>query len=686
MITKQDYNNNLIQSILSDCDVRGIMKSQSFFENICDELSEDGELTINYTSAEFVKEHPRGNIEIFGYDYDEERRVLTLINQEFFQNTENISGLIKLDIENKLNRVRRFFELCSNKVYQELEETSPEYSMAYIIYKYLCENKVDKVRLMLITNGENRTKKNIDIVKNISDIPLEFRIIDINYLYNLYLSNSEEGDSIIDVDLSYLKAADQDDYSSYLTMLSGEDIYNIYDKYGQRLLEQNVRTFLQFKGAVNKGIRTTLEREPTKFFAYNNGITATASEIEIGSDNKIKKLINFQIVNGGQTTSAIYSAKKKSSIDISKVLVQMKLSVVRNKEIHSSFVSKVSEYANTQNKVNKSDFFSNSPFHQEFKEYSRRVWSPATNESQQKTKWFYERVRGEYLNEQSYLKEKEKRLFQLEYPKTQFLDKLLLAKSENSWNRRPDIVSKGAQYSFIHFADQINDKIENNHLSITEGYFKEIVSKVIIFNKLEKIISKASWYKQSYRAQTVAYTLALLSEYLYKNKLIFNFDEIWKNQNIPEEFEELLNSLAEIVYEEINYPEDGSTNIGQWCKKSSCWHSIKNIELEIEIPKKLLTTKEVKKVEIKEDKKLKQLDHGIHIQSVIVNLLENKCWKKMYDHYSKYKDDYNISPLQMDILRSIAEYKIHSPSEKQSKILYSLYERAISENIIEPQN
>ncbi|MGL4951604.1 MAG: hypothetical protein ACRC4L_01315, partial [Mycoplasma sp.] len=253
MITKKQFNDNLIQNILSDCGSRGIMKSQSFFENICEELLEEGELTNNYTSAEFHRETSKGIIEVFGYDYDEERKILTLINQEFFQQINDNVGLTKQEIENKLNRSRRFLDLSFEKRYQQLEETSPAYSMAFKIYELLFEKSIDKICLMLVTNGENKAKKNIDLLKEINGIPLDFKIVDLTYLYNIFTSNNEDNDFYVDVDLPYLIAEDKEDYSSYLTMLNGEDVYQIYDKFGQKLLEQNVRTFLQFKGSVNKG-------------------------------------------------------------------------------------------------------------------------------------------------------------------------------------------------------------------------------------------------------------------------------------------------------------------------------------------------------------------------------------------------------------------------------------------------
>jgi len=40
-------------------------------------------------------------------------------------------------------------------------------------------------------------------------------------------------------------------------------------------LERNVRAFLQAKGKVNRGLQKTLQEEPHRFLAYNNGLCCT---------------------------------------------------------------------------------------------------------------------------------------------------------------------------------------------------------------------------------------------------------------------------------------------------------------------------------------------------------------------------------------------------------------------------
>nr|WP_231619564.1 AIPR family protein [Fictibacillus sp. 5RED26] len=459
--------------------------------------------------------------------------------------------------------------------------------------------------------------------------------------------------------------------------MDGEQLFEIYDEFGQKLLEQNVRTFLQFRGGVNKGIRNTIQYKPDMFFAYNNGITATATQVET-RDGFITKITDFQIVNGGQTTSAIYAAKKNSKLDISKVSIQMKLSVVNNIDKKSEFVSSVSQYANTQNKVNKSDFFSNSPFHKEMKDYSKRIWVATRGGSQKRTHWFYERVRGEYLNEQAYLTPAKKKQFQIENPKNQLIEKTFLAKSENSWDRKPHIVSKGAQYNFEEFANSVTDMLEKNHLAITENYFRDAVAKVILFRETEKIVSKATWYENAFRAQTVAYSIALLSHIIYKKNLFFNFNRVWDDQRLPIELLDIMKIITKEVYERITNPPPGAANIAQWCKKESCWNDVNRIDIDLEPIKKMFKNKEEVKYEQKSEKQLKELDNGIEIQAFVIqtNIEE---WIQLYGYYMTNNNYKSLTITQRDILKKYSEGRISFPSEKQSKVLYNLFQKAVKE-------
>lgn len=675
MISLEEFHEDFLQTILCDTESRGLMKPQAFFEGVCEELVSSGDLTTNYTAADYTKK----GVEIHGYDLDEERKLLSLIAHQFFQE-EEIETLRRKDIESKFKKLKEFFRMIAQNDFHDMEQTSDGYAMACNVAQYLSGKQIERVRLIILTDGR-MTKTLTDLPsESIAGIPLDYRVIDIDYIYRIYLAEFTHQNFEVDVDLPALKVATEtDEYQSYLSVVPGLVLAGIYERFGQKLFEQNVRTFLGARGNTNIGLRNTIEHKPEMFFAYNNGITATASDLEFDGKGHIRKIKNFQIVNGGQTTSSIYSASKK--LDLSKVAVQMKLSVVKDKEHEHTFVADVSRYANTQNKVNPSDFFSNSPFHKEMKDYSSRVWAPAASGAQRRTHWFYERARGEYLNEQRFLTDAKKKSFVLENPKEQYLDKTLLAKSEVSWLRKPNVVSKGAQASFVYFAENITKKIEDDSLSINELYFKEVVSRAILFRRVEKLISAAPWYQNGFRAQTVTYTIAYLSQVVKETHQFLNFGSIWELQTVPDALIPVLEMIAEAVYEDITNPSENVANITQWCKKELCWDSVKQVDLNISLPKSILIDREEKKYEVKSERSEKAIESSIQMQTFVWGA-STSTWKQVYDYFMRSGAGSGVSAVQMDILKKKSLGGIQFPSDKQSKILFDLVQKAKAEGFV----
>ncbi|MGE7593534.1 AIPR family protein [Peribacillus frigoritolerans] len=675
----EEYHESMIQDVLASATSRSLNYGEVFHELICEELVETGELSSNLTSAYFKHLVGRYPMEVAGYAYDEDRQILSVVVSEFFQE-DHIETLTSKIIEQKMKRAMNFVKKSIEGLYRELEETSDSSSMAYFIYDKYQGKQINRIRLLLISDGKiSRSYKEITLPA-LEDIQIETLIVDIEYLFNNYKAQNADTSFEVDINLPYLEVPTKTEkYRSYMTYINGDQLYDIYDKFGKKLLEQNVRTFLQFRGGINKGIRNTLEGAPEMFFAYNNGITATASALNLDINGRITKIHNLQIVNGGQTTSSIYAAKKIYKTDVSNVSVQMKISVVDSTENHSDFVAKVAEYANTQNKVNKSDFFSNSPFHKEFKAYSSKTWIPSN--SQDRQRWFYERVRGEYLNEQSYLSKSEKKKFEKSFPRDKKIDKTILAKSEIAWLRKPNIVSKGGQESFANFAEHISNELEKNNLAITEGYYKDAISRVILFKCVEKTISDSQWFHGGFRANVVAYTISYLSHYIFIKKIYFNFTPIWEEQAVPKDLKELIENLAKNIFSVITEPPKGFGNPGQWTKKLSCWEFIKELDYELDIPSAYLLDKEQQSYILKEAKKTKKMDKGIEAQSFVIGVLIDK-WKKLLDYYSQNSNRTSLKTNEYDILMKMATGKLDLPSEKQALILYKLYGIALDEGFI----
>ena len=189
---------------------------------------------------------------------------------------------------------------------------------------------------------------------------------------------------------------------------------------------------------------------------------------------------------------------------LAQVFVQMKLTVVppeRGEEI----VPKISEYANTQNKVNAADFFANHPFHVRMEQFSRGIIFTAREGERHDSKWFYERARGQYLNARAKLTTAQQKSFDLEYPKSQLFTKTDLAKFEFSARGKPEVVSKGAQKNFAEFAKDIGDAWTKREAVYDELWFKRLVAKAIVFRRLETEVPKQPWYEGGYRANVVTY-------------------------------------------------------------------------------------------------------------------------------------------------------------------------------------
>jgi hypothetical protein len=676
MISIEEFHADFLQNVLSSAESRDLMPHQAFFEMVAEDLVQNGDLTVEYAPAECIKR----NIEVQGYDIDEERKILTLINHEYFQE-ESIQSLSKSVVEAKFSKMLGFVKLISKDDYKTLEESSDAFAMAITIRDAFMRKAVDKVRLMVLTDG--KLSKAITEIRKTEEmgLPVERRVVDIDYIFKMRLADFIQQDFVVDVNLPCLAINHSGcEYEAYLTAIPGDLLYEIYDQFGQKLFEQNVRTFLQFKGKVNQGIRNTIEYAPDKFFAYNNGITATASGVQIDEKGCITQIRNLQIVNGGQTTSSIYAARKVFKKDVSKVSVQMKLTVVKDPEMLSEFVSKVARHANTQNKVNDSDFFSNSLFHKDMKLYSKTIRVATVRGSQRQTHWYYERTRGEYLNEQAYLTQAQKKQFQLENPKSQLMDKTFLAKSEMSWHQYPQVVSKGAQYAFKKFAEVVTKKIEEDSKAITEAYFKHAVAKVLLFKELEVLVSKADWYDGGFRAQIVTYSMALLSRLVADTKTSFNFTIIWDKQEVPEDLKKVMRSITKFVHADITKPPQGTANIAQWCKKDACWERVKKLAVGVEIPETYLLDRQEVVTQRASERREKTMLTGIQIQTFVVNQ-STDFWLRLHSHYSRKDISSRVSKTQMEILSSLVEGRLRFPSEAQSRRLYEVYQIAIIDGV-----
>lgn len=498
--------NKFYQSLMQDVaamqsgDEDGDTQEQVFTRICEDMLSEAGETentSLAYDERDFGK---KGQHKINGYAISDNYENVDLFIS-IYNNAQEIKNISKNDVDTAAKRISNFFrKAIYNDYVNDVAESSEIFEFANTLANYseLKDNLI-RVNAFILTNGEY--KGEIPASQSISGYTIFYRIIDINFLYKI----SAQSRVPIELDFDNMDGRqykipclaaniDNADYEAYVAIVPGECLATLYHNYGARLLEQNVRSFLQFTGKINKGIRDTIKNEPHMFLAFNNGIAATADHIELDeSGHLIKRINNLQIVNGGQTTASIFNTARKDKADISQIFVQVKLSVIKDPEQYSDIVSRISRYANTQNKVNDADFTANNPALIEIEKFSRFVLAPVTPENNMPTCWFFERARGQYktLRAKEGFTKSRQAAFDLKYPKKQVFSKVELAKYINAWAEvysgksmvvGPHIVVRGNEKNYARFISYNLPEIK--HIDI--AYFEDAVAKAILFKAADK--------------------------------------------------------------------------------------------------------------------------------------------------------------------------------------------------------
>lgn len=383
----------------------------------------------------------------------------------------------------------------------------------------------------------------------------------------------------------------------------------------------------------------------------------------------------MQVVNGGQTTASIYNAKydKRNPVDVSKVYVQMKLSVISNQEDVNVIVPKISEYANTQNKVQIADFSANDPFHRKLEDLSRTIWSPSVYGSQP-INWFYERARGQYADMLSRESTPKKRK---QYKETHPLfSKTDMAKYENTWDQLPYYVSEGAQKNFKRFTVRLNNR---KGFMPDEEYYKNLIAKAIMFKSTEKLVSLQKF--GGYRANIVTYTLAFLS---YKTSQRINLDSIWKEQRLSPALEQEIINISGLAHDYITNPPGGK-NISEWCKKEKCWDTFKQIDYKISegLEKELISLEYVPKKTLP----VKSIDSNTEEEEKVI-AEAMKITPNTWFALSKWtKETRNFQPWQRSLVFKMGTIvgRNQKPSYKQSVQGLKVYNESLKKGFNNPE-
>lgn len=575
--TEKFYNNLMIfidRELESESDsVLGNSKEQILTKKMSDDLCSGNSPAIRCVDRINRYENTSSSYKINGYGIDDTEHLITVVSTIYISDNSP-QRVYKTNIDSALDKLRKFIENAvkePNKILDIIHEDNDYYELVYYLANEF--TSLYNFSFVILTNG---------IVGEITfpTIKISGKKVDITLFDIERYRRFTEGQKVVSIvaNLDILGKSipctrvTSDYYDTYCCILSGNVIYNLFDAYHYQLLNSNVRTYLQLRGSVNKGIMDTIQNNPNYFLAYNNGISATASEVVLNDDQEIVEMKDFQIVNGGQTSASIYNAKINKGFDISKLNVLAKITVVGSGVNYGEMVKNISKYANTQNAIKFSDFSSTDKYNTKLAEFSRTTYTPALG-SKLQSKWYYENVSGSYNNEKS--DSASPASFEKEYPSSQRFQKTDMAAYELAYQGHAAIACKGAQDAYKVFVMNLPT------LALpTEETFKNLVAKKILFDTVKNLISERVG-GQGITAMA-KYVVAYFATIICKNR--FALMNLWNEQKISSEFiisdlETLIDQLCPVLSENAR---NKKKSVEMYCRTPSTWEAIKQLKFSVD--------------------------------------------------------------------------------------------------------
>lgn len=562
-----EFSKEFHEEIWAEAHAIDALREEVFVQKIGEILEEYGEI------SDFVPcSYRTSGIKVDGYSYNDEFQSFTLIVSNFLDEPDPSQARVtNVDIQRQFSRVSRFFSRCLKGGHSRIEISNEAHDLAQLLYD--CRDDIQNVKLVLVTDGI--THKGPAEIENTDGVEVLRTVWDIERIFNFYRTGERERivldfTDYCDGPLPCLVKQDTDDrYSTYLGFVPGSALADMYARWGIRMLDMNVRVFLSARGSVNRGLRRTIVEEPHMFCAYNNGITVFARHVEtvpLEHGVGLVRADDFQIINGGQTTASLYHTRRRDRTDIDKISVQMKLVVVHDEDCIGDLVPRISQFSNTQNKVQLADLAANQPPHPEIQAISKQVMAPDPTGGSQQTYWFYERARGSYEELRNLMARTpaQRRQFDALRPKKQKFDKIKFAKAWNTFLRLPHVVSLGGQKNFARFNEWLGEQSEEDWVP----FFRKTVALLVMWTAMERVVRQQKF--EGYHHNIVAYTLAW---FFHLTGCRVDLDRIWQRQTMGDSLADTLQGMSVIVNDHIRRTDQ---NVTEYCKKEDCWTRLKD--------------------------------------------------------------------------------------------------------------
>jgi hypothetical protein len=545
-----------------------------FAEIVMQHMSEVG-MTFDPVVCHYAATVGNARLRLSGYAVSEEADQLDLF-VSLYDGVDTITPVPDSETKTAAEQCIRFLARCAEgRLASTMDESNDAYALALTIQG--CYANLDQIRVYVLTDRQAKTKNFRP--REIRGKTVKLEVMDIERLYRHWAAGKPRDELVVNFEevsggalpCVYVPG-EMADYDYAMTVIPGEALRFVYEKYGARLLEANVRSFLSVTGKVNRGIRDTLRHAPARFMAYNNGIVLVADEIHLGKTADggpgILWLKGMQIVNGGQTTASIYFTKKKNpEVDLRQVRMPAKIIVLKSREPadEEALISDISKYANSQNAVKQSDLSANKPFHVEMEKLAMSTYCPDGV-----GRWFYERAAGSYnvmLVREGTTPAKLRTLKEA-IPPARKIIKTDLAKYLNAWGQKPYLASLGSQKNFEEFMKEFKDVDGETNIPLPDvTSYKQMIAKAIIFKTAQKLVRPMF---QAFQANVTAYVVALLANRLGDR---LDLDMIWLKQGISPQFQEQIQVWAREVNDVLHKSSRGKM-ISEWAKKLECWEAV----------------------------------------------------------------------------------------------------------------
>ncbi len=684
----QEYKEDFLNTLRADSAHSGTDTEEEFLNYTLGLLEDFDEIDSPEMTGMGDKKGKGGRLmRADGYCFDESEHSLILFISDF-QDMKEPEKLTRSRVDELYWRLYYFIdEVCNGNISNYFDDSDDVLKISDLIRKRMNAEMNDpqmilKIKFYVLTNKELDTrllstnllettirntkgkKKKAKTTKKIkkedfNGKPLEIALWYPERFYEMESSNNNEP-IVIDMKENYgvpgipcIKGdiGEHLDYEAYIAIIPGKLLADIYIDHGSRVLEGNVRAFLGTSGSksVNSGIRRTINNDPTKFFTYNNGIATTASDVEtelVDGHLYITRIVDLQIINGGQTTASLAEAVlKKTNTGLEGIFVPMKLTVIDDREtedesgirIYDAMVKDIAKYANSQNKVTAADLFSNDPFHIVMEKLSKKYLAPPVR-SAVPTGWYYERSRKKYQQEQIKLSKDGQKRFTSKFPKNQIVTKEQLAMYiTTAFSLRPDIVSRGKNWTMKAFGAEISETYKKNKEAFNEFYFKKCIAATIIYRTVDDYLESNKdsarrptgfWYKAGgYKLNIVPYTVAKIIASI-PDGFTLDWMDIWNKQSVSPALMREIEKLTKITNDYIC--DSHGMIVTEYCKKPSTWETFRDkIEYSVsrELLRELVSVSEVNEQE-KESRKDKKEDYNLQTIIDLIGLGE-EYWQNI---------------------------------------------------------